>query len=336
MRWSEINEGRDAPLYHATTIGGAIAILSSGAIENANERTLDADDPDSPSVISTTRSKHLRFYDQQGVGDSGIAPIQFVIDQRRLSQRYKISPYDYWDSKHRPGGTKDHESEEAVHTNSLPLKYCSAIVFEPLVSDFKSRADDADLHYYSGSTLRGYGEIRKLAKQHNIPIIDKRNQGNRVRESATGGATGAASIATSVGALGGIGVGFDPNGDKGIYQTAKKQKKQKPLMIRRVNEGESKATIGLLCTVKTAMPDADFWLTRKGSKSTVGTPTKEYSPENIGIRVERTDILLPDYLFYMMQFMQQRGMFGNMATGTTQLVSITTGQVKAIALNVHV
>jgi hypothetical protein len=48
-------------------------------------------------------------------------------------------------------------------------------------------------------------------------------------ESATCGATGAASIATVPGAVGGIGVGFNPNGDKGIYQG----KKKKPVVIRR-------------------------------------------------------------------------------------------------------
>ncbi len=49
-------------------------------------------------------------------------------------------------------------------------------------------------------------------------------------ESATCGATGAASIATTPGSVGGIGVGFDPKGDQGIYQ---KVKKKKPLIIRR-------------------------------------------------------------------------------------------------------
>ena len=52
-----------------------------------------------------------------------------------------------------------------------------------------------------------------------------------VYENATSGATGAASIATVVG---GLGVGFDPNGDKGIYSDVK-PKKQKPLLIKRIN-----------------------------------------------------------------------------------------------------
>jgi hypothetical protein len=49
-------------------------------------------------------------------------------------------------------------------------------------------------------------------------------------ESASCGATCSASIATAPTALGGIGVGFDPNGDKGIYQAAKKKK---PVILRR-------------------------------------------------------------------------------------------------------
>ncbi len=47
---------------------------------------------------------------------------------------------------------------------------------------------------------------------------------HKFNENATSGATGSASIATATTAVGGLGVGFDPNGDKGIYQTAKKPK----------------------------------------------------------------------------------------------------------------
>ena len=49
-----------------------------------------------------------------------------------------------------------------------------------------------------------------------------------VKETCSSGATGSASVATVVG---GLGAGFDPNGDKGIYE---KPKKQKPMMIRRI------------------------------------------------------------------------------------------------------
>lgn len=46
-------------------------------------------------------------------------------------------------------------------------------------------------------------------------------------ENATSGATSSASIAT---VAGGLGSGFDPNGDKGIYQSAKPKK---PIVLRR-------------------------------------------------------------------------------------------------------
>ena len=36
-----------------------------------------------------------------------------------------------------------------------------------------------------------------------------------------------------------------------------------------------------LCEIKTNFSDADFWLQRKGSVDTVGTPTKEFHSENI-------------------------------------------------------
>lgn len=62
-----------------------------------------------------------------------------------------------------------------------------------------------------------------------VVIFDKKNLTEVTPESASAGATGSASVATVVG---GLGAGFDPNGDKGIYQKAPKVKK--PLMIRRV------------------------------------------------------------------------------------------------------
>lgn len=45
----------------------------------------------------------------------------------------------------------------------------------------------------------------------------------QVDESASAGATGAASVASVAKPLGGIGVGFDPNGHKGIYQNIQRR-----------------------------------------------------------------------------------------------------------------
>jgi hypothetical protein len=68
-----------------------------------------------------------------------------------------------------------------------------------------------------------------------------------------------------------------------------------------------------LCEFQTNFPDADFWITRKGNSKTVGTPTKEFKPDNIGVKVVRTDILLPDYLFYVFQYLANEGVFASIA-----------------------
>lgn len=83
-----------------------------------------------------------------------------------------------------------------------------------------------------------------------------------------------------------------------------------------------------LCDVKTDFPDADFWITRKGEINSVGKPTKEFDPEKIGIKVVRTDLLLPDYLYYVFEFLVMSGGFATMASGTTKLKNITVDDVK--------
>jgi hypothetical protein len=55
-----------------------------------------------------------------------------------------------------------------------------------------------------------------------------------------------------------------------------------------------------LAEVKTNFPDADFWLKRVNSIDNVGEPVKEFKETRIGIKVLRTDILLPTYLYYAM------------------------------------
>lgn len=82
-----------------------------------------------------------------------------------------------------------------------------------------------------------------------------------------------------------------------------------------------------LCTVKTNFPDADFWLQRNGSETTVGTPTKTFSPDNIGIKVTATDVLDPKYLYYMMMHVQNTGYWKARAKGALRLVHIKASDV---------
>ncbi len=61
-----------------------------------------------------------------------------------------------------------------------------------------------------------------------VVVFDKENVIPITSESASAGATGAASVATVVG---GLGAGFNPNGDHGVYEPARKKKK--PILLKR-------------------------------------------------------------------------------------------------------
>jgi choline kinase len=87
-----------------------------------------------------------------------------------------------------------------------------------------------------------------------------------------------------------------------------------------------------LAKIATNMPDADFWLIRKGSDKTVGKPVTEFDPSRIGIKVVRTDVLDPKYLYYVMMHLHNQGHFARIANGTTNLVNIRVEDIANIPL----
>ena len=87
-----------------------------------------------------------------------------------------------------------------------------------------------------------------------------------------------------------------------------------------------------VCEFKVDFPEADFWLVRKGSEKTVGTRTKNFSPEHIGVKVTRTDLLVPDYLYYIFMYLQQQGLFGQISSGTLELKHIRVSDIKEIKI----
>lgn len=89
------------------------------------------------------------------------------------------------------------------------------------------------------------------------------------------------------------------------------------------------ATLGSMISVKLNDPEADFWIVRRGTMETVGSPTKDFNPENFGITVTSKQ-LLPQYLFYMLQHVQTQGYFKPLARGTIKLVGIRADDIKNI------
>lgn len=90
--------------------------------------------------------------------------------------------------------------------------------------------------------------------------------------------------------------------------------------------------IGDLCEFKVNFPEADFWLIRKGSENVVGKPTREFDPENIGVKVVATDVLDPNYLFYVFMYLQESGKLANFAKGTLRLKNISIRDIKNIPI----
>ncbi|MEN4758289.1 hypothetical protein ACOMYX_19530 (plasmid) [Pantoea agglomerans] len=84
--------------------------------------------------------------------------------------------------------------------------------------------------------------------------------------------------------------------------------------------------------VSVNLPDADFWIVRRGTVKAVGEPTYTFNPEHIGIKVTRTEVVLPRYLYYCLMHIHAKGMWENLATGTLTLVNIRVSDIKHIAL----
>lgn len=94
-------------------------------------------------------------------------------------------------------------------------------------------------------------------------------------------------------------------------------------------------TIGDICLFNTNLPDADFWLQRKGSEENVGTPTKDFNEENIGVKIkdEYRDKVDPGYLFYYFKYLHMQGMFKPIAHGTLSLKNIRISDIKMIPVD---
>ena len=94
--------------------------------------------------------------------------------------------------------------------------------------------------------------------------------------------------------------------------------------------------LGTICHFKTNFPDADFWLQRKGSEKTVGTPTKKFSEENIGVKVkdEYLDRIDPNYLYYYFTHLHNQGVFGPMSNGILELKNIRISDIKLIPIRI--
>lgn len=131
-----LNEGRDAPLYHGTSIENSILIMNSGFLSPG-----EFQEHGYPfSTISATRDPRYATMHASNVaretGTSGTYfTAVFVLDQAKILQRHKILPHDdfpnsrkdgYWN--HNPEDGEMVEHEEIIKADQLSLaQYCTGI-----------------------------------------------------------------------------------------------------------------------------------------------------------------------------------------------------------------
>ncbi len=126
--------------------------------------------------------------------------------------------------------------------------------------------------------------------------------------------------------------GFDTDEhNQPVLKTDKGDHKLFKPRISKLEENQGRK-LSDFCTVRLNYPEADFWIVRRGTPEQVGTVTREFSEEHFGIKVRRTDVLLPDYLYYAMQNVQNQGYYRRHLNGALQLKHISIETIKTIPL----
>ena len=126
-------EGRDAYLYHGTDLARAVSILRDNEIYGTTEKE------HLPFAVSTTRDPGFAY--EAGTWFDKEHPVIFVLDQRKIAQRFRITPHsdknaddEAWEGSN----TRGIEAEERVVGSLKPLDpYLVSINVDP---DFIARA----------------------------------------------------------------------------------------------------------------------------------------------------------------------------------------------------
>ena len=86
-----------------------------------------------------------------------------------------------------------------------------------------------------------------------------------------------------------------------------------------------------LALVATHMPNADFWIIRKGSQQQVGRPVTQYQPQYMGVKVTAGDKIDPKFLYFVMQHLHNQGYWAARSHGITDLKHIRIADVADVA-----
>jgi hypothetical protein len=152
-----LQEARSAPLYHGTPLCNLLHIISQDRMQ-ANRR----------GFISLSRSYHVANYFRSYSNFPDYGGV-LVLDQQKLSQRYRLAPYS--DNENIDDEAYDDEGEERVFRDIQPLSpYLlsinidrEAIKMAPQDRDYQENSEDYE-QWFGGKRRQFLAAVRLLLK----------------------------------------------------------------------------------------------------------------------------------------------------------------------------
>lgn len=139
-----LQEGLSDVLYHVTSLNGAYNILTSGvfkmSIATDIKSEIQLQEKDKTFYLSTGRTKINDYSRQMGVNSA-----VFVLDGRRIGQRYSGKAVNYW--RDTPYSFRYSETEDRIFSNknTMPVSYATEVhVYstENYVTNYKRQLRD--------------------------------------------------------------------------------------------------------------------------------------------------------------------------------------------------
>lgn len=143
-------ESKSAPLYHGTTMFNVFNILRKGFIEPRTIQALGVDTKDVNLKRGISTSRNYRFSLYWAMNKSyGDFPAIIHLDQRKIANDFRITPYQYWRTKTRnqehSGHSSSNEYEEFIiipQGKSLDVKkYVTQIDYGGSLDDYSDYYD---------------------------------------------------------------------------------------------------------------------------------------------------------------------------------------------------
>lgn len=78
-------------------------------------------------------------------------------------------------------------------------------------------------------------------------------------------------------------------------------------------------TLGEMVEFGADLEEADFWIQARGEN--IGKPSRTRGPGTLGVKVTDLEKLVPDYLYYVFEYMSSSGQFSQVRKLTPKLLS---------------